>query len=137
MFKILVQYWGKYFISRYSNLKIIYKNSVSVSVTNQILRKIFQNDGGEIKYFAVNKLDNSNNNKATNVWSLQNPKNQDWQEGSVSVSSDGDIQYQVSIHKIEFLFVFRYNNKKLSYHTYCKKQNIDIIQVRICGSPRK
>ena len=70
-------------------------------MTNQILRKIFQNDGGEIKYFAVNKLDNSNNNKATNVWSLQNPKNQDWQEGSVSVSSDGDIQYQVSIYTIE------------------------------------
>ena len=45
----------------------------------------------------MNKLDNSNYNKATNVWSLQNPKNQDWQEGSVSVSSDGDIQYQVSI----------------------------------------
>ena len=45
----------------------------------------------------MNKLDNSNNNKATNVWSLQNPTNQDWQEGSVSVSSDGEIQYQVSI----------------------------------------
>ena len=83
------------------HIKIAINSNVSVSLTYQISLKIFQNDGGEIKYFAVNKLDNSNNNKATNVWSLQNPTNQDWQEGSVSVSSDGDIQYQVSICIIE------------------------------------
>ena len=46
----------------------------------------------------MNKIDISNNNKAFNVWTLQNPKNQDWQEGSVSVRSDGDKPYQVSLH---------------------------------------
>lgn len=45
-------------------------------------------------------MDNSNNNKETNVWSLQEPKNQEWQEATVSVSSGGDTEYQVLTFKI-------------------------------------
>ena len=56
---------------------------------------ILQNEGGEINYFAVNVL-NNDNNKASNVWSLPAPKNQDWNLGKVEVSSNGDKEYQVS-----------------------------------------
>ena len=56
---------------------------------------LFQNEGGEITYFEVNVLDNDNN-KASNVWALPAPKNQDWNQAKVEVSSNGDKEYQVS-----------------------------------------
>ena len=56
-----------------------------------------KNDGGEVKYFAINKIDNDNNQIA-NVWSLHNPtKTELWQEGQAEVHSDGDKMYQVKV----------------------------------------
>ena len=52
-----------------------------------------QNEG-EIDSFEVHVLDNDNN-QATNVWALVNPKTIGWSQGRVKVDSDGDKEFQV------------------------------------------
>ena len=78
-----------------------------------------QNEGGEIKYFAINKKDNDNNQVA-NVWSLQNPTTTEggkWQEGWVEVHSDGDKMYQASIFDLDVFSVNQYVCALILMHT--------------------
>ena len=54
----------------------------------------FIQDDGEINYFTINKL-NNDNDKPENLWTLQHQVSEDWVEGRVEVSSEGDKEYQV------------------------------------------
>ena len=55
---------------------------------------LIQNDG-EINYFTVNKL-NNDNDKPENLWTLHHQVSEEWAEGRVDVSSEGDKEYQVT-----------------------------------------
>ena len=56
----------------------------------------FVQNEGEVNTFEVHVL-NNNNNKATNIWALPNPKTTDWHEGRVEVlSEEGEKEYQVN-----------------------------------------
>ena len=63
------------------------------------MHDILNQDDGEINYFTVNKLDNDNS-KPENLWTLSTAVVDNWAEGRVEVSSEGDKEYQVRFNII-------------------------------------